>query len=286
MLNQNNKQMKIYGQIIIHGIVVLTAAIFFISCEDDGETTSDAPSITLTAMKAPGHGQYRMPVESGEEISVPIQVASSVQLKSLTITKTVNLEVDGDYGNNGVLTLDPSTSDFAYDFTYKPDTADVDQLVGFTFRAENANGSISESDLTLVVSLSPRDNLPRKKWLWKSIEWVDEGGAETIKECEKDNYYLFNNDSTLELNYGTNTASGECAFDGLNVYDSWHLTEDERFFIIKRHGLFSPDVIEVDSFRVKELTVDRLELEIDYDLSWLGEGTDETFIYKMEAAPR
>jgi hypothetical protein len=278
--------MKLYRQLTIYGLFIAITATLFVACKKEDSEPTDDPVITLDATKAPGHGQYRLPVLSGEELSVKANVASSAQLKSLTITKTVNLQVDSKFGTNGVLTVNPSSSNFDYVFAYKPDTMDIDQLVGFTFRAENVNGTFSESDLTLAVTLSPRDNLPRKRWNWKSVLWVNQGNSEEIKECEKDNYYLFNKDSTLALNYGSNTASGDCGFDGLTAYDSWHLTEDEKYFIIKKHGVFTPDVTQIDSFRVKTLTVDHLDLEIDVDLSVFGLSNKETFLYKMEAAPR
>ncbi len=280
--------MKAFRPYIRYGLAVLAASAIFVSCEEESEPIVDNPAITLNATKVPGHGQYRLPTESGKAVAVTANVASSAPLKSLTITKTVNLQVDSDYGNNGVLTVNPSGTDFQYAFTYTPDTTDVDQLVGFTFRAENANGSISESDLTLAVTLSPRDNLPRRRWLWKSLLHVndpDEPNKESIRECEKDNSFLFNRDGSVVMNYGTNTATGDCAFDGLTGYASWSLTDDEKYFLIKKYNVFTPDVIQTDTFRVKTLTVDRLALETDIDLTVFGAGI-ETFMYVYEAAPR
>lgn len=279
--------MKINCQYLKYGIFFfLTACIA--GCEDDmGSNSSDA-AILLTAggadIKAPGHGQYKLAVLSGDEISVAAGVASS-QIQSLTITKTVNLAVDPVFGDNGVLTVDPASFDSEYIFNYSPPVTDIDQLVGFTFRVENSNGSTQVSDLTLVVTLSPRDNLPFRRWNLVSRLYVDGGNSEDLKECEKDDYYLFNGDGTMSLHYGTDTAAGDCALDGLTEYDTWELSEDEKFFIMKRHGIFSPDVTETQTYRVALLTTEKLELEIDLDLSFIGLSTKETFKYKMEAAP-
>jgi hypothetical protein len=281
--------MKAYPQIIILSAVVLLSA-FVAGCEDDLGSNSNDRAIPLVAadgssIKAAGHGQYRLPALSGTDVSVKALIPSS-GVQSLTITKTVNLEVDDSFGNNGVLTVDPSSFDTEYTFNYSPPVSDIDQLVGFTFRAERSNGVADVSDLTLVVTLSPRDNIPFRRWNLVSRLWIDADNAEDLKECEKDNYYLFNSDGTMSLNYGANTGTGDCGFDGFNVYDTWELSEDGESFIMTRHSIFTPDVSETETYRVMLLTTDRMELEIDLDLSVFGLSSEETFRYIMEAAPR
>jgi hypothetical protein len=279
------RQMKIY---LRYSLIVFTA--FLISCEEDYETDADDPAILLThsveQIKAPGRGQYKLRTLSGDEMEVVAHLASIAPLKSLTITKTVNLIVDAGYGTNGVLTVDPSTVNGDFLFQYTPSEADVDQLVGFTFRAEGTNGTQITSDLELAVTLSPRDNLPRRKWLWKSKIWVDGGNAPDMKECEKDNYFLFNSDKTMSLNFGANTGSAGCDFDGFNVYDTWSLSEDEKIFTMIYHSIFSPDVPTTETYRVKTLTTEKLELEIDYDLTVFGLGPEETYLFEFVALPK
>lgn len=281
--------MKTYRQFIIYGFILFIGA-GFVACEEDGvESNSNDPSLLLTAegqdIKAPGHGQYRLPVLSGDEATITAHIPSS-EIQSLTITKTVNLEIDPSFGNNGVMTVDPASFDSEYEFAYSPPVSDIDQLVGFTFTAEKSNGATLTSDLTMVVTLSPRDNLPVRRWNIVSRLWVDNGNSEDLKECEKDNYYLFNADGTMSINYGTDTGTGDCGFDGFNVYDTWQLTEDEQFFIMTRHSIFSPDVTETETYRVVKLTTDELQLDIDLDLSVFGLSSEETFRYFLEAAPK
>src|SRR5688500_8251564 len=102
-------QMKIYLVCRRYVLVAFVGAAFLMSCEEDYETNSDDPSILLTypdqQIKAPGHGQYRLKALSGEEIDVTAHLASIAPLKSLTVTKTVNLTVDPSFGNNGVLAV-------------------------------------------------------------------------------------------------------------------------------------------------------------------------------------
>jgi hypothetical protein len=274
----------------LYRLIVFSAAALLISCEDDYESDADDQPIPLThseqQIKAPGRGQYKLKALSGEPLEVTADMASVTPVKSFTITKTVNLAVDQTYGDNGVMTVDASTLSDVYLFQYEPTEADVDQLVGFTLAVEKTDGTKLSSDLQLAVTLSPRDNLPRKKWLWKSKIWVDADNAQDIKECEKDNYYLFNADGTMSLNFGANTGTPGCDFDGFNVYDSWTLSEDEKIFTMVYHSIFSPDNPQIENYRVKTLTTEKLELEIDYDLSVFGLGTEETFLFEFTALPK
>lgn len=270
--------------IILAGLVVLT------SCEDDYESDADDEAILLTypgqQIKAPGRGQYKLRALSGEPLEVAAYMATVKPLKTFTITKTVNLAVDESFGTNGTLTVDAGAVNDEYVFDYTPSEDDVDQLVGFTFQAEGTNGTTLTSDLQLVVTLSPRDNLPRKKWLWKSKLWIDKDNLQDLKECENDNYYLFNSDGTMSINFGANTGTPGCDFDGFNVYDTWSLSEDEQTFTMVYHSIFSPDVPQTEVYRVKTLTTETLELEIDFDLTWAGEGAEETFLYEFTALPK
>ena len=284
------KRMKINHLGRRYLLMIFSISAFLISCEDDYDSDAADPGIPLThaeqQIKAPGRGQYKLRALSGEQLEVTANMASVAPLTSFNITKTVNLEVDNSYGSNGTLTVDAGAVNGNYVFQYEPTEADVDQLVGFTFNAEGSNGAQLSSDLQLVVTLSPRDNLPRKKWLWKSKIWVDKDNLQDIKECEKDNFYLFNSDGTMSINFGDNTGTPGCDFDGFNAYDTWSLSEDEKTFTMVYYSIFSPDNLVTETYRVKTLTTEKLELEIDYDLSIFGEGTEETFLFEFTALPK
>ena len=284
------KRMKINHLGRRYLLMIFSISAFLISCEDDYDSDAADPGIPLAhaeqQIKAPGRGQYKLRALSGEQLEVTANMASVAPLRSFNITKTVNLEVDNSYGSNGTLTVDAGAVNGNYVFQYEPTEADVDQLVGFTFNAEGSNGAQLSSDLQLVVTLSPRDNLPRKKWLWKSKIWVDKDNLQDIKECEKDNFYLFNSDGTMSINFGDNTGTPGCDFDGFNAYDTWSLSEDEKTFTMVYYSIFSPDNLVTETYRVKTLTTEKLELEIDYDLSIFGEGTEETFLFEFTALPK
>lgn len=271
--------MKNYRQYIYCLLFVVIA----ISCDDSYESDAADPALPLTAatdIKAPGRGQYSMHAFTGEDVNIKATLPDGAT--SLTITKKVNLENDDTYGTGGVLSATPSGGE--YQFTYVPVEADIDQLVGFTFTAKGSDGSEISSDLKLVVTLSPRDNIPKRKWLFKSKIWVDQGDLQDIRECEKDNYWYFNADGSVDVDYGANTGAGDCAFDGFNDYDSWELSEDETTFTLVYHNIFS-GAITTEVYTVKTLTVDKMELQIDFDLSWLDPTltANETFIYEYDA---
>ncbi len=263
--------------------------LHLMSCESDVQGPEDffdrdGFAVELSAEKTLGHGQYRASAESGDVVSVDVITTSQDNLTTLKITKTVNLAVDATFGNNGSLVVDATGSDFTYNFSYATDTSDVDQFIGFTFEATDAAGKKEVSDLTLNVTLSPRDNLPRRRWALTSILHVNEGNLEVIKECEKDNSMLLNADSTIVMDYGTDTGAGDCLFDGFKIYDKWYLTADEKQFIWEFHGLFDPNTT-VETYEVRTLTTDELGLELEVDLTVFGLGI-ETFLYTYKAVPR
>jgi hypothetical protein len=281
--------MNVYRQYIAYGVILLATVLGLGSCEDDYQSDAADPGLPLTAdgasIKAPGHGQYKITRKLVDgQVVITADFSTLNGVKSLTVTKTVATQKDETFGQNGVVTIDPS-GQTKYDFTYNLQDGDVDKLIGLTFQAQDQSGNVLTSDVTLVVTLSPRENIPRKKWAWTSRLWVDNDNAQDLKDCEKDNYYLFNSDSTVTVNYGADTGAGDCAFDGFTIYDKWYLTADEKYFILKSHGLFDPTV-KVDSFQMQTLTVDKLEMSIDIDLSIFGLGTDETFLYQYTAEPK
>lgn len=282
--------MKLLNRFLNYSLILFPLFIY-IGCDEPDEQgpedffDNDSFTVKLAADRNIGEGQYIRKAESGDEVDVAVTLQSASSLSELEITKTLNLEVDSTFGTNGTMTVDASGTSFEYNFHYVTDTTDVDQLVGFTFEATNAVGETEVSDLTVEVTLSPRDNLPRRRWALTSILHVNNDNEEVINECEKDNSMLLNADSTIVLDYGEDTAVGACAFDGFNIYTKWYLTEDEQQFVREYYGIFSPNVTVVETFEVKILTVEELGLELTVDLTALGLGI-ETFLYIYKAVPR
>ncbi|RAV30511.1 hypothetical protein [Sinomicrobium soli] len=264
------------------------------ACNEDEQGPADYYDqgnflVGLDAEKIPGSGQYRSRMESGDTLYLTVSVEAPEDLEKLEITKTVNLQKDTSFGQEGMLQVAASGREFGYDFVYVPTVEDVDKLVGFSFKAITLGGQEKTSDLTAGITLSPRDNLPRRRWEWKSVLHVnneDDPNSEAIEDCEKDNAYLFNSDGTMSLEYGSDTGAGACALDGLNVFSGWHITEDEQQFVMEKYNVFTPGIIVADTFEIKTLAVDRLELQLTVDLSELGLREEEIFLYVFEAAQR
>lgn len=261
----------------------------FMGCDEEKQGPddffdNDGFKVELAADKALGHGQYVLKSESGQKITVKVNVESPSGLTGFKIRKTKNLTPDLTFGTNGEMTINASGSSFSYDFTYNTLSSDVDQLVGFSFEALNASGAKEVSDLNMQVTLSPRDNIPTKKWSLTSILQVSDKNKEVINDCEKDNAILFNQNGTMVYLYGKDTATGSCQFDGFNLYDKWSLSEDQKTFTISYQGLFNP-ATTVDTYKVRSLTTDELKLELTVDLTVLGLGI-ETFLYTYKAGPK
>lgn len=282
--------MNVYVNKFKYLFILIVATVSFSQCDEDDDIITDNPVIEMNISTSYGHGQYEYKAESGDEINVSMRIVSTNILKSLKITKTKNLNIDPTYGTNGELVVFESSleTDYSYDFSYTPGVDDVDQLIGFTYTVEDEKGEVTESDLTLKVTLSPRDNLPRRKWVLKSKLWVtdpDNPNSEGIADCEKDNAMLLNNDGSMTIDYGADTGAGACLFDGFNVYTNWSLSEDEKTFTRTYYGIFSPDVIVTEVFDVKILTVENLALEQTMDLTAFGLGAEEKYLFVYEAMP-
>ncbi len=245
---------------------------------------NDGFKVELAADKAIGHGQYVLKSESGQKVTVKVNVESPSGLTGFVIRKTKNLIPDPTFGTSGEMTISTSGNSFAYDFVYNTISSDVDQLIGFEFEAVNASGNKEVSDLKMQVTLSPRDNIPQKKWSLTSILQLTDKNKEVINDCEKDNAILFNQDGTMVYLYGKDTATGSCQFDGFNLYDKWSLSEDEKTFTISYQGLFNP-ATTVDSYKVQSLTTEELKLELEVDLTVFGLGV-ERFLYTYKAGPK
>ena len=107
--------------------------------------------------------------------------------------------------------------------------------------------------------------------------------SEDLKDCDKDDVFSWNKDSTYSINFG----DVACTFDGFNVFEKWYLSDDEKTFTQIYSSFFDPANITTEVYRVKTLTKDKLVMEIFVDLSVFGPPyTDkEVFTYTFEPVP-
>ncbi|MBG9377337.1 hypothetical protein I5907_13930 [Panacibacter sp. DH6] len=259
-------------------LVVAALAIcstgFFTGCEKD-KVETDKPALRLTPDKVSG--------KSGFPVSATLSGEVPNGVKNFYISKTVNLKVDSSWGTNGVLTVSELSGQTSVDYTfdYVLQDAEVDKLVGFNYRIEDGQGKASEKDLTVNTIASGAQIIASHPWKLTSKIWkTDTPPSENLQECEKDNVFTFKRDSTILLNYG---AAG-CLFDGLNIYDKWTLSEDEKTFTQRYYSVFDPSKITIETYTVTTLTKDKWVMEIVLDLSVFGLSDHEVFEYTYEPA--
>lgn len=257
--------------VIVSALAICTTTLFF-SCKKD-KVETDLPKLKLAPDKVSG--------KSGFPVSSTLSGTVQNGVKNFYISKTVNLKVDSSWGINGVLTVTDlaGQTSFDYTFNYTLQDDEVDKLVGFNYRVEDEKGKAAEKDLTVNTIASGGQIIASHPWKLTSKIWkTDDPPSENIQDCEKDNIFTYKRDSTILLNYG---ASG-CLFDGLNIYDKWSLSEDEKTFIQIYHSVFDPSKVTVETYTVTLLTKDKWVMEIVLDLSVFGLSDHEVFEYTYE----
>jgi len=254
--------------------VALIATFNLTSCKKEDKIDPTQPQITLSSDKLTG--------KSGQELTVTINITAPNGISALLISKGVNLKTDSSFGTNGVMKIPATGNTFEYVFKYILSPDEVDKLVGFNFRVEDAKGLAAEKDFTLNTTVSGAQILYSYRWNLKSKMWMLTPAVENITDCEKDDSYLFNRDSTMSIDYGTSA----CTYDGFNVYTKWTLSPDEKELSITYESVFDPSQVTVDKYTVISLTKDKLVLGITYDLTAFGLSDKEPFQFTYEASPR
>jgi len=256
-------------------LISIAATVIFSSCKKDEQPDPNQPKITLSSDKFLG--------KSGQTLTVTVNITASNGISALLISKGVNLKTDSSFGTNGQMKIATATGNtFEYVFRYILSPDEVDKLVGFNFRVEDSKGLAAEKDFTLNTTVSAAQLLYTYRWNLRSKMWQKTPPEENITDCEKDDSYTFNRDSTMAINFGTSA----CTYDGFNMYDKWTLTPDEKELTITYHSVFNPAQITNEKYHVVSLTKDKLVMNIAVDLTVFGYTDHEVFEYTYEASPR
>jgi len=268
--------MKKYPKFIL-SCIVLVALALFTSCQKD-DADPAAPTVSLSEDEVSG--------KSGEEITVTVDITAPGGLKSLVISKTVNLAADNTFGTGGTMTVTPTSSGdntFQHTFTYELKGDEVDKVVGFNFKAEDNNGKASEKDLTVNTIMSGEQIIATYRWNLKSkFHATAEPPAEGIQDCETDDSFTYNADGTMAVAYGAKA----CTFDGFNVYTGWTLSEDEKTFTQTYADAFDASKTTTETYTVTTLNKDQLVMEITLDLTAFGLTDNEKFVYTFDASAK
>ncbi len=215
--------------------------------------------------------------KTAQHVDVTLTIYAPNGIKSLEISKTINLVSSGGVTTGTPVSTGTNTFTFVYTYTYQPD--EVDKLVGINFRLIDNKGNAVEKDLTVNTEASGAQKIYTHPWKLTSKLWETRNPVqESLQDCEKDDAYTFRSDSTMSINYGTSA----CTFDGFNIFDKWTLSEDETVFTWVYHSVFDPTKITVETFQVKSLTKDKLVMEVAVDLSAFGLSKNELFLYTFE----
>jgi len=223
--------------------------------------------------------------KSEKNIGLTVNFSAPDGFNELLISKTINLKTDNTYGVNGTRSVTPQstgTNAWQYTFSYTLSPDEVDQLVGFNYKLTDKKGRSVEKDLTVNTVASAAQNIFSHTWALRSKLWISVSPAtETITDCEKDDRYQWHRDSTITINYGASA----CTYDGLNIYDKWTLSDDEKVFTQIYHSVFDPTAVTVEKYNVKSITKDRIVMDILVDLSVFGPPytNHEVFEYTFDA---
>lgn len=254
----------------ILSLLLITSTAGIVSCTKDNPDV-DKPVLTLKPDNVSG--------KSGFNVSSVLSGTVPNGVKNFYISKTINLQPDLTWGNNGTLKITDvpeGATSLSYSFTYTLRDDEVDKLVGFNYRIEDSKDKAAEKDLTVNTIASGAQIIASHPWKIVSVIWeTDDPPSENIQDCGKDDIWTYNRDSTININYG---ATG-CLFDGFNIFDKWTLSEDEKIFTRVYHSVFDPTKITTEVYAVKTLTKDKMVLEISLDLSVFGLGDNELFEY-------
>jgi hypothetical protein len=250
-------------------------ASLFVACKKDNGPDPNQPVITLSTDNVTGLTEYND--------TIIVAIKSPRKIKSLVITKGVNLQPDKTFGTNGEINVTDAVgkTEYSYQFIYTFQSAEVDKLVGINFRVTDEDGRATEADLTINTTVSGKEILQKYKWTLKSKFWVT-ANADDTKPFNKDDVYTFNADSVMTLDYGPLTEGLEV----FNVYDKWYLSPDEKILTMEHYNLFDPSSRTVEVYTVEALTKDQLVVSIPFDLTWLGLSDHEVFRYTMAPGPK
>jgi hypothetical protein len=162
--------------------------------------------------------------------------------------------------------------------------------IRFNFTGEDLLGRTVSTDFVITTEVSVKYLLTTFNWQWNSklgkIFSLTEAESEQILACEKDNFYIFDPNGTMKINYGavTGTGGGTCDFDGLRVETKWSLNADESVLTIDAVNVFNPSDVQKQVYSIKSFSTTEIRSTQKVDLSAFGGiAYDWTYVWKVKA---
>ncbi len=237
-----------------------TTIVTMNSCKKDDDTVA-APSVSLSKTTFTG--------KIGETASTTVTVVAPGGLRSLKITKYKGTDVDATFGTAGTQTF----TDLTHTLNYVLAAEGLTTPIRFKFEAEDNKGQKSSNDFIITTQPSVAYLLTTYNWLWKSKLGkcaASDPESEQIKDCEKDNYYVFNADGTFTLQYGADTGGTGCEFDGFRPGGTWTLNATDTELTLSSPNVFDPTDVLVEVYKISSATNATIISKQTVDLTVFG----------------
>ena len=184
-----------------------------VSCKDDDPPAPVAPVISIDPTSYTG--------DIDDQVTVNVTGDLDGDFKVLRISKFIGTDPDPSFGTNGVMEV---TSGVPYTFNYTLGVDGLTEPIRINFEVEDVNGLTDDADLVIVTEASNEQLLTSFDWVWASQEFE---GEQTLRECEADNVWSFEDNGDVSLDYGALTGSGggSCDFDGSLIHTGWRMNE-------------------------------------------------------------
>jgi hypothetical protein len=251
---------------------IATGFVFFVVSCKKNSADPNLPVMKLAPVNVTG--------KTGQQVEVNLDIVAPYGVSKLLITKTVNLVPDSAFGTISVTPESTGDNTYHYTFLYTYQPEEVDKLVGINFHLEDSKGNVAEKDLTINTTTSGAQIIYSHTWKLVSKLWTTANPVqESEQDCERDNLYHYNRDSSINIDYGANP----CTFDGFNIFDKWTLSEDEKTFTQTYHSVFDTTKVTTEVYNVESLTKDKWVMDIALDLSAFGLSDHEVFVYTYQS---
>ncbi len=257
--------------IFLNATVFCSTLFMVASCKKDS-VDPNLPVLNLHPVNVTG--------KTGQVFKDTLDIQAPYGAKTLVISKTVNLVADNVFGAQTVTPESIGDNSFRYIFSYTYQPEEVDKLVGINFHFEDDKGNAAEKDLTINTNASGVQTIYSHTWKLVSKFWTSiDPATESINDCEKDDVWNYNRDSSISLNYGASA----CLFDGFNIFDKWYLSADEKKFTRIYHSVFDPTKITKEEYDIISITRDKLVMQIALDLTVFGYSDHEVFVFTYQS---